>query len=169
MATSFAGTVKVLLSGTYTKDVDLGTLTYNLNSSYPITLTNGTGADQANMIFSDTRTLVASATENLDLYGGLTDAFGATINFTKIKGIIVSAASANTNDVILGGDATTTFFTWVGSEASSVAIKPGGTFCLMSPNAASYAVTTSTLDLLMVTNSSSGTPVTYDIVLIGTV
>jgi len=168
MSTSFNGSIKLSVSGNLARSIDLGNVNYNLNYTKNYSLTNGTGANQANIVFSDTRTLTASSTENLDLYGGLNDAFGAVINFTTIKGLMVVASAANTNDVIIGGDATNTFLSWVGVEAASVLVKPGGTLFLMSPNAASYSVTTGTADLLMVTNSSSGTSVTYDIILIGT-
>lgn len=49
--------------------------------------------------------LAASASENLDLAGGLTDDFGATLTFTAIKEIIIHASSANTNNVLVGGAA----------------------------------------------------------------
>jgi hypothetical protein len=40
---------------------------------------------QANVMFSDTRTLAASATENLDLAGVLADALGATITAAELS------------------------------------------------------------------------------------
>ncbi len=169
MATTFSGALKLSVAGTLNKDIDIGSLTHNINYAESYIFTNGTSANQANMMFVDTRTVALSSSESLDLAGGLTDAFGATITFTRIKGILIKASSSNTNNVVLGGDVTNTFLTWVGAETDSVVIRPGGMFCLMAPDATAYAVTASTGDLLQVTNSSSGTGVTYDIIIFGTV
>lgn len=165
---SFSGSIKLSVSGTYTGSVDIGSVAQNIGYASTISLTNGTGADQANMIFTDTRTLAASTTEDLDLAGGLTDVFGTTITFTKIKGIIIKASSSNTNNVVVGGDANG-LVNWVGAANDIINVRPGGMFCIMAPDATAYAVTGSTGDILQVANSSSGSSVTYDIILIGIV
>jgi hypothetical protein len=60
----------------------------------------GTAAtSQANVLYSETRTLAASAAEDLDLAGVLADALGATITAAEIVAIYIAAASGNTNDV----------------------------------------------------------------------
>lgn len=152
---------------------DLVTSLDLVNSSSPLSttstfdFTNGSGANQASLIFSDTRTLTASASENLDLAGVLTDAFGAVINFTKIKALILRTAAANTNDVVIGGAATNGFISPFGAATDTVKVRPGGVMVLVSPDATGYAVTAGTADQLKVANSGAGTPVTYDIVLIG--
>ena len=46
-------------------------------------------------------------------------------------------------------------------------MQPGGTLLLVAPNAAGYAVTAGTGDLLKVANSGGSTGVTYDIVIVG--
>ncbi len=148
-----------------TLDLASGSVPLAIHESYR--LTDGTGSNQANRIFHDRRTLAASANEDLDLAGSLTDAFGATITFARIKAIMVKAAATNTNNVLVGGDATSTFFTWVGAETDLVVVRPGGLFLLATPDSTGYAVTATTGDLLRVANSSSGTSVTYDIVLVG--
>ncbi|MDQ5917570.1 MAG: hypothetical protein QG660_681, partial [Pseudomonadota bacterium] len=61
--------------GTYTKSNDLSAVQaeFNALSKTEITLTPGTSSGNADLIFMDTRTLAASATENLDLAGSLVD------------------------------------------------------------------------------------------------
>lgn len=169
MAESFSGNLKVSLSGTFSSDNDLSTVqqAYTYSKAFP--LVNGTAANQANQLFMDQRTITASSSENLDLYGGLTNAFGTTINFASIKGIIIYAASSNTNNVIVGGDATSGFANWISDTSDEIVVKPGGLFALVDPGADGYAVTDSTADILKITNSSSGTSVTYDVILIGEV
>lgn len=168
MATTFSGSLKITAGGTLAKDTDLATLTQVLNYSQTYTLANGTSADQANMMWADTRTLTASSSENLDVAGGLTNGFGDTITFTRLKGIIIFAAAANTNNVLVGGDAAS-ISTLTGNINDIVVIRPGGFLALCSPDATGYAITATTADILKIANSAGSTSVTYDIILIGTV
>lgn len=150
-----------------TKAVGTGTATDPNSLNYSISLGSGTGANQASNSFHDQRTLTASSSENLDLAGSLTNAFGTTLTFTKIKAIIIHAASSNTNNVLVGGAASNAFVNWVGDATDIITVRPGGTFILVAPDSTAYAVTASTGDILKVANSSSGTSVVYDITIIG--
>lgn len=169
MAETFSGSIKLSVTGTFSSDNDLSTVTQAINYSKSSVFTNGVGASQANMYWSDQRTIAASGTDDLDLYGGLTNAFGTTMNFTSIKGIIVYASSDNTNDVLIGGDSGAPFAEWVSNTSDIIVVKPGGMFALVNPAANGYAVTNTTADVLQIANSSSGTSVTYDIIIIGEV
>lgn len=150
-----------------TGDVGDAVLPISYGLSFPIT--NGTGANQANEMFTDTRQLAASGTEDLDLADGLTDAFGNTLTFTKVKALIVQAAAGNTNNVIVGGAAANGFTTIFDDATDQIVVRPGGAFALIAPDATAYAVTEGTGDLLTITNSAGGTTVDYTIVIIGTV
>lgn len=168
MATTFTGSVYLQVVGTLIKALDIGTGTIDINYSQRNRIANGTGADQANMVWTDTRTVTASSSEDLDLYGGLTNAFGDTVNFTAIKGIFIFAAAANTNNVVVGGDAAG-LVNYVGANNDTTIVKPGGFYCIYDPSAGGYGVTDTTADVLQIANSSSGTSVTYDIIVIGEV
>jgi hypothetical protein len=156
-------------SASQTSTLDLGTAQALLAKSYTAELASGTAAGQADRIFHDTRTLAASANEDLDLAGVLTDALGGALTFVRIKGLIVSAAAGNTNNVIVGGAASNQFLSWVGAATHTVTVRPGATFALFAgaADAVGYAVTAATGDLLRVANSSSGSTVTYDVVVLG--
>lgn len=129
-------------------------------------LTSGTGLNQADKIFSDTRTLAASGTETLDVSGVLADALGATLTMARVKGILVAAAVGNTNNVLVGGGSNP-LLGYVADATDIVVVRPGGLFLWLAPDAVGAAVTAATGDLLKVANSSSGTGVTYDVVIIG--
>jgi len=152
-----------------TNTLDLGSAVANLAKSYTVDLANGTAAGQADKIFHDTRTLAASANEDLDLAGSLVDALGTTITFARVKGLIIAAAAGNTNNVIVGGAASNQFLSWAGAGTHTVTVRPGAVFLLLagSADATGYAVTPGTGDLLRVANSSSGSTVTYDVIVIG--
>lgn len=139
----------------------------NLNYRQVWNITDGVGANKAETAYRAQRTLSASANEELDLSGVLTDAFGNTLTFTKIKAIVVYAAAANTNNVLVGGAATNAFINWVSDATDEIIVQPDGLFMLMNPSANGYGVTAATGDLLRIENSGAGTSVTYDLIIIG--
>lgn len=154
--------------GELTTALDMGTGRAPQSLSKSMSLANGTGAGKADRIFSDRRTLAASATEDLDLAGVLLDAFGATVTFARIKGLIVSAAVGNTNNVVIGAAASAPWITLLGAT-HTLTLRPGAFVAVGTglADATGYAVTATTADLLKIANSSSGTAVTYDIHIIG--
>ncbi len=156
------------VKGSVTSSPDIGSLNYAINFASSLTFENGTGANQANMIFADTRTLSASATEDLDLAGGLTSALGVTLTFTKIKAIIITAAAGNTNAVNITRPAANGVPIFI-AAGDGISLTPGGIFAAALPNAAGVTVTAGTGDLLTLTNSAGTTPVTYNIVIVGIV
>jgi hypothetical protein len=128
-------------------------------------LVTGTSPGQADTVFSGQRTLAASANENLDLNGSLQDVFGAAANFVKVVAIYFRAATANTNNLEIGGAATNGFFPMFGASTDKIKLPPGAGVLLM--NDTGWSVTAATADLLKVANGGSGTPVTYDVFIIG--
>jgi hypothetical protein len=129
---------------------------------------DGAGLNAANRTWTDQRTLAASANESLDLAGtALVDAFGTAISFARVKALIVSAATTNTNNVIVGATGSNAFINWVGSTTDAINVRPGGLFVLIAPDATAYAVTAATGDLLKIANSAGTTGVTYQIAIVG--
>jgi hypothetical protein len=152
-----------------TAALDLGTAQAQLAKSYTVDLANGTSAGQVDRVFHDTRTLAASATEDIDLAGSLVDALGATLTFARVKGLIVAAAAGNTNNVIVGGASATQFVSWVGAATHTVTVRPGAVLALFAGSADSigYVTASGSTDLLKIANSGGTTGVTYDLVVIG--
>lgn len=131
-----------------------------------IDFASGTGANQADLIWADERTLAASASEDLDLAGVLSDAFGATITIAEVVAIFIVADAANTNDVVVG-DATSPV-PLLGGTNPTISVKPGGAFVIVAPSAAGqFTVGAGSTDDLKIANSSSGTSVTYQIAVLG--
>lgn len=164
---TFNANLALTLAATLVNSRALDAVTQSVSNASSFTLSDGVGANQAKSMFSDTRTLAASGTENLDLVGVLLDAFGTAITFTKVKAIIIKASAANTNDVVVGGHASAAFFSFFGAATHTLKVKPGGMVALVAPDVNGYAVTATTGDMLMVTNSGAGTGITYDIIIIG--
>lgn len=165
---ALTSSLSIAASAELSTALDLTTGRAPLQIRKAVSLASGTGAGKADRVFSDRRTLAASATEDLDLAGVLLDAFGAAITFARIKGLIISAAAANANNVVVGAASSNPWATLLGAT-HTLTLRPGATVGLFAgaADATGYAVTAGTGDLLKVANSGAGTSVTYDVVLIG--
>ncbi|SFI31469.1 hypothetical protein [Nitrosomonas sp. Nm34] len=128
----------------------------------------GSGANQANKVFTDTRTIGASSTETIDLTWTTLDAIAKRLNLTKIKALILVASENNSNDILLGSNSLnnpiTSFF---GAANDRLRIKPGGMIALIAPDANGYAVVQGAADKLDIANDGAGSPVTYTILIMG--
>lgn len=167
MASSFQMALSVATN--YQVAADLGGLAQlSLPYSVRTELGDGSGAGKADRQYSKTRTLAASATEDLDLAAVLTDIFGQTLTFARVKGLFVRAAKTNTNNVVVGAASANQWVTLLNSTGT-VTLRPGAWFgaCCDVIDATGWAVTAGTGDLLKVANSAGGTSVSYDIIVIG--
>lgn len=161
--------VSLNVQGSQTSALDLGSAAFTASKTYSTSYANGTAAGQANKLFTDTRTITASSNDDLDLNGVLTDAFGGSLALLRVKALVVVAAAGNTNDVVVGGAASNPWLAPFGSATDKVKIKPGGTLALFAgiADATGWVVVAATGDILRIANGGAGTPVTYDIVIIG--
>lgn len=165
MATTLETVLTFILSGSYNKDYDLQDTKNNLKLNKGDTLATGTSANQADLMWHDTRTLTATS-EDLDLAGSLTDAFGDTLTLVKVKMILIHNKSTTATETLaVGGAAANQFVNWIGNSSDIVNIGPDGLLLLWSP-VDGYAVTAATGDLLKIDSGSD--TITYDIVVIGT-
>jgi hypothetical protein len=158
--------IDVNLLATAVNALDLGNVSAPFTVNKRIKLTTGTGSGQADKIFTDTRTVSASGTDALDLAGSLVDSFGATMTFVKLKGLLVRAAAGNTNACRVNRPASNGVPLFL-AASDGIDVLPGGVFLWVAPGAG-VTVTAATGDLINIDNSSSGTSVTYDVVIIGT-
>lgn len=163
---ALSAVVKSSVAITQTGAGDLESATARISESSTLTYTDGAGAGQANLQWSDERTLAASGTENLDLAGSLANLLGAAV-FARVKYIKITASANNTNNVNFTRPASNGLAGIFLAAGDGVSIPPGGKFEWGDPGATGVAVTASTGDLLTVANSAAGTSVTYRIIIIG--
>lgn len=150
------------LTGTAGLATPTDDLTYHKNYQW----TSGTGASQSDKRFRGSYTISASSTQTLDLAGSLTDPFGATITFAKIKKVEIYAASGNTNDVNVIRPASNGVLLFL-AAGDGIPVKPGGALVWVAPGTG-VTVTAGTGDLLDLTNSAGGTSVDVDVIIEGT-
>lgn len=129
--------------------------------------THGTGANQANMVWSQQRSVTAGAPDDLDLAGGLS-INGVTITFTAVKHLRIKNLDTDQTKILEVGGGANPFASWLGAGTDKLKIPgAGGELFLSAPGAAGYAVTAGTGDILRLA-ASSGT-ISYQIALIGIV
>lgn len=151
-----------------TNVLDLATGTFNPVVSYLDTLASGTAADQADVLFTDTRSLASAGTEDLDFAGVLAGAFGATATFAKVKMIVFIADGANTTRLTISRPASNGLVIFGAASGALASLGANGVFFVYDPGTTGVcAVTAATGDLLTITNGSGATA-TYKVVLLGT-
>lgn len=156
--------IRAAIDAYLTKSADLGTPSAPILASVTDTLLTGTLDTQADKVWGDSRVLTASASEDLDLFGTLLDAFGDLFSPVEIVAIIVIADDANTNDVVVGGAAATQFVGPFGAATHTHKVRPGGFYFWYAPGGFANAAGA---DFLRVANGGGGTSVTYSIVVVG--
>lgn len=149
-----------------TNALDLTTPQADIVEKIEFPFTDGTGADQAQQVFSDSRTLAGSAAESLDLAGGLAHPLGGNITFTAGKVLVIKAHDSNTGNLRFGAAVSNAFQGWFGASAVGNLVTPGGLLVLIDPSATGQAITGGTGDLLRVENLGGSTN-GYDIYIAG--
>lgn len=159
--------IKVDVNALLTGAADLAQITAPHSLSLSKSLVSGVSANQADLVWGDTRTIAASGTDDLDLAGVLVGALGTVVTFARVKAILVTADAGNTNNVVIGGAAATQFVGPFGAATHTIALQPGNGFMVTATGATAWPVTAASADLLRIANSGSGTSVTYNILVIG--
>jgi hypothetical protein len=157
--------VNARLSASITKDLhdytDIANPTANPVIDLSGSLTDGRDSGNANLVYYDSKQLAIGASQDYDLVGTLVSAFGDTINFDRVKCIVVNntGTSGTHGDIRVIGQ---TFSTWCKAATDYVTVKPGGSFMLFAPDATGFDISAGA-DTLRITNTSGTYPATYKI------
>ncbi len=138
------------------------------------TFSNGTGADNANAIWHDERLVAGGALDIIDLTT-LTDSFGQSLAFTKVRLLYIQNLAVTGADITMSvgksGSVSNSFSdSWMTGTNPQVLIGGGlanmaGAFLLVNPNATGYAVDGTHKNLGIF--GSAATSLTYRILIIG--
>jgi hypothetical protein len=143
---------------------DLSTPEDSLELAIEKILGDGTGSDQADLLFHDRRTLADSASESLVLTGTLKDKFDQVLSFLSVKAFVLRNLS--TTQSLTVGNGANPWASWLGSPTSTAVVPPGGLLFLVSTGAG-FPVTPATGDVLKIANGALGTSTDFDLVLLG--
>jgi hypothetical protein len=160
---ALTSSVQFAVSSNHTTAIGLSTVKDDVGYSINKSFSNGSGTTQvADLVYHASRTLASSTAEDLDFYGTLTDAFGTTLNYARIKTIVIENTSTSESLTVGGDDNSIPFFD---PATATVTIPPSGILCLVGP-LGGFAVTADTGDILQVTNSAGGSTI-YKIHVVG--
>ena len=153
------------LTAAYVDDGDLndqrGILAFLASDS----LANGTAINQASKCWYKTNTLAATSVE-LDLAGGVTDAFNTALTFAKVKKLVIRNKRTTAGYILTVGPGTTNGISTIwGSTSDSEVVGPDGFMVKANPSDG-FVITGGSADTLLIDAGSA--TVTYDIIVIGT-
>ncbi len=167
MTSALASKIRPTIVWEYRDALDLSTVTDDESRRLVTDLANGTGENQANIMWHDRRLVTAATPDdvlNLDLAGGLTDVFGTTLSFVKIKAMLfINRGIPNGSggwttalgaDLLIGGASANQFDTFVNASGTAKIVVPSGGALLMSAPVDGWAVTAGTGDILLASHSS---------------
>lgn len=158
-------TIDLVVRATASKTTGLVDSSSPLSKKYSVALNTGTGADKANESYHfRNTTLAASGSLALDLTGGLTDAFGDVITFTRLKAIIVKNNSTTQTLSIRGPNRGV----GLGGLGAGIDLRPGGLWMHACTDATGFVVTDGSTDSITFSNSSGATA-DFEVILIGEV
>lgn len=166
---SLTSTLKFVFQATLLQALDLSNTQDVINVTGGASLANGTGADQADMSWSDTRSVAAGANDDLDLAGSLTNAFGATLSLARIKAIYVkNKATAGGATLLIGAAGSQPITSLFGDTSDKIKLAPQAEIMIFCPTATAYAVGAGSADKLRIAHdNSNSTSVSYDICIVG--
>ncbi|WP_249696444.1 hypothetical protein [Stappia sp. WLB 29] len=157
------------LSAVYSGDNDFGGPRFTPVMEKRLSLTNGTGVNQADLPYFKERTVASGGTDDIDLAGALADVYGTTIDAAELVIFYLinqpRSGAANTTALTIGGGSNP-FLGFLGGTAPTLGpIAPGGGVVLFAGAAAGLGtVTAGTGDIIRIANGS-GAANTYQIAL----
>lgn len=167
MATTFSADASVDYRSRITNEGALNTITEDLVTGagglteFEFSLSDGTGNNQAQLQWYDSRTLTAGASETLDLRA-LTGRHSDTITFAEVKWLIIRIQSPGTGvSLTIGGAASDEWSAAMGAAGDKYKVQ---TFD-MKVGCEGWTVD-ATHKNLKIENPGSGS-VTYDIIILG--
>ncbi|MFB0523915.1 MAG: hypothetical protein ACETVZ_00115 [Phycisphaerae bacterium] len=158
MSTNLTGRTSVVIDLKNIKALDLNEVLDELGIDSGIKWTFGTGANQANILFHDKRTIAQSASETLDLYasGSLKDAFGDALTMAAIKFLYIKNTSADLTVSVFGGGSLDLLI--MGGTTDSEQLPPGSFMMWACPTAAGI-VTTVNKNLKLAVSAGTGSAI----------
>ncbi len=154
-------------------DHEFGGPIFNQSIRQVLDFTTGTGADQADIMWMDERTVASGATDSIDLTSSLKNPDGVQKILVRPTALLIinaprNSSTPNTTGLTVGGVAANTYAGFFSPATGGlISIQPGGGALLWNRGAASYAtITDVTNDILAIVNSA-GASNTYQIAILG--
>lgn len=177
---TFTGKIEARINWSASKSQEgLAGLFSNENLNRTISMSVGTGSDQADEVVSTIVSVAASGTSDLDLGAALTNVVNDTaITLATVKAIVIellTATDTDANGTVIGSAATNVT---VGGDINAAVLGFGGAtetwtinngdFLAASRRAAGWAITNATADILQIVNNDAAVGAEVRVTLFGT-
>lgn len=161
--------IETRIAATFSSALDMGTALVAHDATERLTWASGVAANQADVLWTDERTVTSGSTDSIDLAGVLSGLLGGTVTFARVKAIRVrnsnAAGTANTTNISLTRPASNGVPIFA-AAGDAIPIHPGGSVLITAPSAGGYVVTAGTGDLVDIVNAAGASAV-YRIEIIG--
>ena len=141
---------------------------YTLNHKVEDTLSDGTGADKADLCVEVDSSLGVGANTTIDLAGSLSDIFGDAVTFARIKALLIENESTDADAVLIVGGAGAN--PWPGpfqDVSDKIEVRPGGAALFFCADATGWPVVGGASDVLKIENESGANACSYRITFVG--
>ena len=169
MADTLSVDIKASLEWLF-QDVDsLTTISDTSKLIFKHSFSDGTAADQADLLWYDERTVATAANDDLDLTALTRSVFGSvlTVTFAKVKSLlIVNTATTAGEDLTIGAAASNAWAGPLGGSSHTLRV-PADSPVLMVNRKTGWSVVDSSSDILRIANSGTA-DITYRIAIVGT-
>lgn len=155
-ATLSSAAVLSTIRFTYSNPSDIASPSTSLQSSTTYVTLSGNSA------WWDTRTLGGTASEDIDLAGGVADVYGRTLTFTTITSLSVFNTGTTGGPIRIGGATASGWVGPFGTTADFVSVGRGFSYQQASSG---WAVTAGSADILRIATTGVGT--NYNIIITG--
>lgn len=133
--------------------------THTISVGDQLTWGDGTGADEADLVYEAIESLAASGALTLDLTA-LEDSFGAALSFARLKAFYLRNTGTDAGaSLLIGGTC--------GIVGSGLVLRPGEHLMKAVGDGTAYAVVNSSSDSLTITNQSGSAAASLRLVLVG--
>ena len=170
MAKTLSTTFNLMVSALHSLVGDLRTAKDPPKVSLTASLTDGTGANKADLLHADRYTLAASKTE-LDLTGGVSDVYGDAVTYHGVKVLLVYNRSTDAGEYLVVGGGTNPIAGNLTDGSDSWKVQPGGVFLSYAPDPADnddcMIVVDGTSDTLSLDTTDSGATLDADVIVVG--
>lgn len=161
--TTLTAVASVAAEFTLTKVLDLSSPIDTISMAAQSVFADGTGNNQADIIYADQLSISASSTASIDLSGSLLCGVGTPFVAARVKALLVYNASA-TAQISVGNDTNEWLF---GAANSTIVLNAGAMTCMLAPGATAHVVTAGTGDIILITNNNGSNTATVQVIVIG--
>lgn len=158
---SSQGSLNLKITASESSSNDFANPSWAANITHALNFTDGTAANQFDLVWFDERAVATASNDDIDLSGALSTALGTS--FVAAEGVMIAivnapiSGTANTTNLTIG-NGTNAWEGWVSSAGTVGPIGPGGFFMIGSPDATGLGtITAATADILRVANSAGAT------------